>query len=377
MKICVAKETLDGEKRVALTPKSVKALIKNGFEVTVEKGAGEGSFYTDSDYEAAGASTADTKTVYGSGDLLVKIQKPTDKEIDMMKEGSAFIALYFPLVNTDTTKKLATKKVNSFALDSIPRTTLAQAMDVLSSMSTVAGYKAVLLAATELPKFFPMLMTAAGTVAPAKVLVLGAGVAGLQACAVAKKLGGVVEAFDQRPAVKDQVLSLGAKFVEVSSDEDAETEGGYAKELSDEYKAKQAELIAKHVKKSDVIITTALIPGKPAPVLITEDMVKSMKEGSVIVDLAAEFGGNCPLTESGKVVVKHGVTLIGTTNLPATMAINASDMFSKNVENFINHLAPKGKGDDDKVALKYDLEDEITKGSLITYNGDVVDPRIK
>lgn len=375
MKICVAKETLDGETRVAITPKSVKALIKNGFEVVVEKGAGVGSFYKDSDYEAAGATTADTKTVYSSGDLLVKIQKPTDSEIDMMKEGIAFIALYFPLVNTDTTKKLASKKVNSFALDSIPRTTLAQAMDVLSSMSTVAGYKAVLLAATELPKFFPMLMTAAGTVAPAKVLVLGAGVAGLQACAVAKKLGGVVEAFDQRPAVKDQVKSLGAKFIEVPTEESAETEGGYAKELSDDYKKKQAELIAKHVKKSDVVITTALIPGKPAPVLIPEDMVKDMKEGAVIVDLAAEFGGNCPLTESGKIVVKHGVKLIGTTNLPATMPADASDMFSKNVENFINHLTKKGE--DDKVALEYNLEDEITKGSLITHNGTIVDERQK
>lgn len=375
MKICVAKETLDGENRVAITPKSVKALIKNGFEVTVEKDAGVNSFYKDSDYEAAGATTADTKTVYGSGDLLVKINKPTDKEIDMMKEGSAFIALYFPLVNTDTTKKLAAKKVNSFSLDSIPRTTLAQAMDVLSSMSTVAGYKAVLLAATELPKFFPMFMTAAGTVAPAKILVLGAGVAGLQACATAKRLGGVVEAFDQRPAVRDQVKSLGAKFIEVLTEESAETEGGYAKELSDDYKAKQAELIAKHIKKSDVVITTALIPGKPAPVLIPEDMVKDMKEGAVIVDLAAEFGGNCPLTESGKVVVKHGVKLIGTTNLPATMPADASDMFSKNVENFINHLT--AKGEDDKVALKYDLSDEITKGSLITHNGEVVDERQK
>ena len=375
MKICVAKETLDGENRVAITPKSVKALIKNGFQVIVEKDAGVGSFYKDSDYEAAGATTADTKTLYSSGDLLVKINKPTDSEVDMMKEGAAFIALYFPLVNTDTTKKLAAKKVNSFSLDSIPRTTLAQAMDVLSSMSTVAGYKAVLLAATELPKFFPMFMTAAGTVAPAKILVLGAGVAGLQACATAKRLGGVVEAFDQRPAVKDQVKSLGAKFIEVPTEESAETEGGYAKELSDDYKKKQAELIAKHAKKADVIITTALIPGKPAPVLIPEDMVKDMKEGAVIVDLAAEFGGNCPLTEAGKIVVKHGVKLIGTTNLPATMPADASDMFSKNVENFINHLT--AKGDDDKVALKYDLEDEITKGSLITHNGAVVDERQK
>jgi NAD(P) transhydrogenase subunit alpha len=374
MKVSVPKEILAGERRVALTPDSVKRLVKSGFEVYVESGAGVGAVFSDGDYETAGAKIeASVEALLGNADLVLKVQGPIKNEaagkheIDMMREGSAFIALLYPLVNHNIVKRLAQRRITAFSLDLIPRTTLAQSMDVMSSMSTIAGYKAVLTAANALPKFFPMFMTAAGTVAPAKVLVFGAGVAGLQACATAKRLGGVVEAFDQRPAVKEQVESLGARFVEVPTEEEAETKGGYAKELSEEYKKRQAELIRKHILKSDVVITTALIPGKRAPILITEDMVQSMKAGSVIVDLAADFGGNCELTESGKEVEKHGVLISGLTNLASTIPVHASQMFSKNVEKFLVHLSEK-----DGSKLKLEMEDEITYGSLVTHSGEVV-----
>jgi NAD(P) transhydrogenase subunit alpha len=374
MKVCVPKEILAGERRVALTPDSVKRLVKSGFEVYVESGAGVGAVFSDGDYETAGAKIeASVEALLGNADLVLKVHGPirneaTGKhEIDIMREGSALIALLFPLVNHDIVKRLAQRRITAFSLDLIPRTTLAQSMDVMSSMSTIAGYKAVLTAANALPKFFPMFMTAAGTVAPAKVLVLGAGVAGLQACATAKRLGGVVEAFDQRPVVKEQVESIGARFVEVPTEEEAETKGGYAKELSEEYKKKQAELIRKHTLKSDVVITTALIPGKRSPILITEDMVQSMKPGSVIVDLAADFGGNCELTEPGKEAEKYGVLISGLTNLASTIPVHASQMFSKNVEKFLVHLSEK-----DGSKLKLEMEDEITYGSLVTHNGEVV-----
>jgi NAD(P) transhydrogenase subunit alpha len=374
MKVSVPKEILAGERRVALTPDSVKRLVKSGFEVYVESGAGVGAVFSDGDYEKAGAKIeASIEALLGNADLVLKVHGPIKNEaagkheIDIMREGSALIALLYPLVNHDIVKRLAQRRITAFSLDLIPRTTLAQSMDVMSSMSTIAGYKAVLTAANALPKFFPMFMTAAGTVAPAKVLVFGAGVAGLQACATAKRLGGVVEAFDQRPAVKEQVESLGARFVEVPTEEEAETKGGYAKELSEEYKKRQAELIRKHILKSDVVITTALIPGKRAPILITEDMVQSMKAGSVIVDLAADFGGNCELTESGKEVEKHGVLISGLTNLASTIPVHASQMFSKNVEKFLVHLSEK-----DGSKLKLEMEDEITYGSLVTHSGEVV-----
>jgi NAD(P) transhydrogenase subunit alpha len=374
MKISVPKEILAGERRVALTPDSVKRLVKSGFEVFVESGAGVGSVHPDGDYEKAGAKTeSSVEALFGNADLVLKVQVPFKNraagkhEIDMMREGSALIALLYPLANQDIVKRLAERRITAFSLDAIPRTTLAQSMDVLSSMSTIAGYWAVLKAAIALPKVFPMFMTAAGTVAPAKVLVLGAGVAGLQACATAKRLGAVVEAFDQRPVVKDQVESLGVRFVEVSTEEEAETVGGYAKELSEDYQKRQAELIGKHILKSDVVITTALIPGKRAPILITKDMVGSMKEGSVVVDLAADFGGNCELTEAGKEVVKDGVLISGLTNIASFMPVHASQMLSKNVENFLVHLSDK-----DGSKLKLDMEDEITAGALITHNGEVV-----
>lgn len=379
MRIAVPKEIEPGEKRVALTPDTVKRLVKSGFEVAVESGAGAGSVHTDEEYTGAGAKVeTGVESLLGGADLVVKIQPPRQNdaagkhEIDMMREGSALISFLYPLMNRDIVEKLAARRITAFSLDFIPRTTLAQAMDVLSSMSTIAGYKAVLTAASALPKFFPMFMTAAGTVAPAKVLVIGAGVAGLQACATAKRLGGVVEVFDQRPVVKEQVESLGVRFVEVPTEEEAETAGGYAKELSEEYKKKQAELIAKHIAKSDVVITTALIPGKRAPVIITEEMLKTMKQGSVIVDLAADFGGNCELTEPGREVEKHGVTISGLTNVASSMAVHASQMLSKNVEKFLVHLSEA-----DGSKLKLDLEEEITAGALITHNGEVVNETVK
>lgn len=372
MKVAVPKEIRTGERRVAIIPDSVKRMVKKGIDVTVESGAGEESMYSDADYEAAGAKIeSSVEALFGNADVVLKVNQPDlnpavgKNEIDLMREGSALIAILLPLANHDLVKKLAEKKITSFSLDAIPRTTLAQSMDVLSSMSTVTGYSAVLTAAGRLPKFFPMFMTAAGTVAPAKVLILGAGVAGLQACATAKRLGAIVEVFDQRPVVKEQVQSLGGRFVEVATEESAETEGGYAKELSDDYKKRQAELIHKHIVKSDVVITTALIPGKKAPILITGKMVEEMRNGSVIVDLAAEFGGNCELTEMGKEVIKHGVTISGLSNVSSTIPFHASQMFSKNVENYLFHLS-------DENGLKMDLEDEITSGSLVTHKGEIV-----
>jgi NAD(P) transhydrogenase subunit alpha len=287
-----------------------------------------------------------------------------------MKEGATLIAPFYPLHQPIVVRAIAGRKMTSIALDLIPRTTVAQMMDVLSSQATVAGYCAVLMAANTLPRFFPMLMTAAGTIAPARVLILGAGVAGLQAIGTAKRLGAVVEAFDVRKVVKEQVESLGAKFVEVESAEDAQTAGGYAKESSEEYKKKQSEALARHVKTADVVISTALIPGQRAPILVTEDMVKTMKAGSVIVDLAAEQQGNCALTETGKVVEKYGVTIMGLLDLPSRLPLHASQMFSRNVEKLLLHVIKEG-------AWKLDVKDEIVAGCLVTVSGDVVHPRVK
>lgn len=377
MKVAIPKEILESERRVAVIPETVKRMVKKGIDVSVEAGAGSGAFFDDKEYQEAGAKIeSSVETLFGAADAVLKINKPLPNkklgrhEIDLMNEGAVLISFLFPLSNIDIVTKLAEKKVTSFAMDSIPRITLAQSMDVLSSMSTVAGYKAVLIGANALGKFFPMYITAAGTIAPAKVLVLGAGIAGLQAIATARRLGAVVEAFDTRQIVKEQVESLGAKFIEVDSIEDAQTDTGYAKELSEEYKKKQSELIRKHVVKSDICITTALIPGEKAPVLITEQMVKDMKEGSVIVDLAAEQGGNCELTESEKQVVKFGVTISGFANIPSLMPVHASQMYSKNIEKFFSHLT-------DEKGFKMDLNDEITRGSVVTYNGEVVQQKIK
>ncbi|MBW6520256.1 MAG: Re/Si-specific NAD(P)(+) transhydrogenase subunit alpha [Desulfoarculaceae bacterium] len=366
MKLAVLKETEEGEHRVALIPDSIKRLAQKGFTVLFEKGAGIGAGYSDQEYEQAGATLGSSPSeLAGQADCVVKVRPPSLDEAGMLSSNSVLIAILQPSLRLDLVTKLVEKQVTSFGLDIIPRTSLAQSMDVLSSMSTIAGYKAVLLAADTINRFFPMLMTAAGTIAPAKVLVIGAGVAGLMACATAKRLGGVVEAFDVRAEVKEQVKSVGARFIEVPFSEDGSGGGGYAKEMSDEYKQKQAELISKHIAKSDVVIPTALIPGRKAPILISEEQVASMKPGSVIVDLAAEMGGNCALTQPGRTIIAHGVTIVGHSNLPSTMSFHASQMFSRNIEKFLLHLC-------DEKGFKMDMNDEITRGSLVTKDGQVV-----
>ncbi len=371
MRVAVLKEIESGEKRVAIVPETVKRLIKKGVEVCVESGAGEGSCFRDGEYEEAGATIeSSAEALLAATDVVIKIQRPTPAEILKIREGTTVISLLYPLINLDLVSTLAVRKITAIAVDSIPRTTLAQMMDVLSSQATVAGYYAVIMAAYALPKFFPMLMTAAGTIAPAKVLILGAGVAGLQAIATAKRLGAAVEAFDTRKMVRQQVESLGARFVEVDIAEDAQTATGYAKELSEEYKQRQAELIHRHTAKSDVCITTALIPGQRAPILITEESVRDMRPGSVIVDLAAEQGGNCALTEPGNEVVKYGVTIIGRLNLPSRLAVHASQMYSRNMEKLLLHLMGDG-------VLKINLQEEITAGCVITQGGEVVHPKVK
>ena len=366
MKLAVLKETEEGENRVALIPDSIKRLSQKGFVFLVETGAGSAAGYSDQEYEQSGATLMSSpQELAGQADCVVKVRPPSLEEAEMLKNDTVLIAIIQSTLRHDLVSKLAEKQITSFGLDIIPRTSLAQSMDVLSSMSTIAGYKAVLLAADNINRFFPMLMTAAGTIAPAKVLVLGAGVAGLMACATAKRLGGVVEAFDVRPEVKEQVRSVGARFVEVPICEDGSGSGGYAKEMSDEYKQEQAKLISKHIAKSDVVIPTALIPGRKAPILISEEQVKSMKPGSVIVDLAAEMGGNCAMTQPGQTIVAHGVTIIGHSNLPSTMSFHASQMFSRNIEKFLLHLC-------DENGFRMNMEDEITRGSLVTRGGKVI-----
>ncbi len=366
MKLAVLKETEEGENRVALIPDSIKRLSQNGFAVLVEAGAGSDAGYSDQEYDQAGATLVSSpQELAGQADCVVKVRPPSLEEAEMLRNNSVFIAILQPSLRHDLVRKLAEKQIISFGLDVIPRTTLAQSMDVLSSMSTIAGYKAVLLAADTINRFFPMLMTAAGTIAPAKVLVIGTGVAGLMACATAKRLGGVVEAFDVRPEVKEQVRSVGARFIEVPCNEDGSGGGGYAKEMSDAYKQKQEELISRHIAKSDVVIPTALIPGRKAPILISEEQVASMKPGSVIVDLAAEMGGNCALTQPGKTIVAHGVTIVGHSNLPSTLSFHASQMFSRNIEKFLLHLC-------DENGFRMNMEDEITRSSLVTKDGKVL-----
>ncbi len=358
------RESTTGERRVAIVPEAAAKLVAAKHEVVVESGAGTGSGHDDEAYRKAGATVGDRNAAFGA-DMVVKVQKPSAGEIALLKEGAALIATLQPLTNKDTVRDLAGRRTVAFSMDMIPRVTRAQPMDSLSSQSNIAGYKAVLVAANSLPKFFPMLTTAAGTVTPARVLVLGAGVAGLQAIATARRLGAVVEAFDTRPVVKEQVQSLGAKFLEIELGEQGEGTGGYAKELSEEAHKKEQELVGKHVKDADVVITTALVPGRRAPILVTADMVRGMRAGSVIVDLAAEMGGNCELTEPGQTVVREGVTIHGEVNWPSTVAVHASQLYSRNVSALLAHLAKDG-------ALVLDLEDEITKGALITNEGQVV-----
>ena len=361
------RETTPGERRVSLVPDTVGRLAKSGNEIIVERGAGQASSFPDRTYTDAGATIGDP----WSADLVAKVAKPTDDELGRLREGTILIAFLQPLTNHALVRELARRRVTALSMDAIPRITRAQPMDALSSQATVAGYKAVLLAATALPKFFPMLTTAAGTIAPAKVFVIGAGVAGLQAIATARRLGAVVEAFDTRPVVKEQVQSLGAKFLEVDLGETGEGTGGYAKELSEEAHRKEVELLAKAVKDNDIVITTAAIPGRPAPKLITADMVRSMKPGSVIVDLAAETGGNTELTKPGEIIDVDGVRIDGTTNLPSTMPYHASQMYSRNIASLLALMLTKeGK-------LNLDMNDDVIKGTVITKDGEVVHEQTK
>ena len=351
------------EKRVALLPESVDTIIKMGNQVLVESGAGLNAFVSDEDYKKVGATISSKKEIFEKSEVVVKIQLPDNDEVNSLKSGTWFFAVLQPLFNYKLVKTLSDKKVSVLSLDMIPRITRAQSMDVLSSMATVAGYKAVLTAASHLPHFFPMLTTAAGTIPPTKMLIMGAGVAGLQATATARRLGAVVEVFDTRPEVKEQVMSLGGKFVDVEGAADASKAGGYAVEQTEEYKARQREAIHKAAIKADVIICTAQIPGKKAPVLITEAMLKEMKDGSVVVDLAASTGGNCEGTENNKTVSKNGVTIIGNSNLQSTIPFDASKMFGKNIINFLKNMQNKeGK-------LEMNFNDEIISGTCIAHDG--------
>ena len=371
MKIGIAKEIQVDERRVALIPDVVARLVKQGVDVWVETGAGERACFSDATYEQVGARIVDQGTLWGEVDVLLKVGVLEDSEVSQLKSGGVLITFLNPLGNPELVQKLAAQNVTAFSMELIPRTSRAQSMDALSSQANLAGYKAVLIAAAALPKYFPMLTTAAGTIRPAKVLILGAGVAGLQAIATARRLGAIVEGFDIRPEVKEQVQSLGAKFVDVSLEEDTVAEGGYAKEISEKAKERTREVLTQHVAASDVVVTTAQVPGRKAPVLVTEDMVAQMKPGSVIVDLAAEQGGNCECSEAGKDVVKHGVTIIGPINLPASMPIHASEVYAKNISALLGLMINKDK------QLEINFSDDILDGSCVTHNGEIRSGRVK
>jgi NAD(P) transhydrogenase subunit alpha len=371
MKIGIPKETAPGERRVALIPETVKKLAAKKIETVVETGAGAASSFSDEEYTAAGAQIATSfEDLAAKSDAIIKVIRPSDAEIAKLKEGSALVSLQYPLSSAEFVKATVAKKLMTIALDMIPRTSLAQSMDVLSSQANLAGYWAVVAAATRLPKIFPMLMTAAGTITPSRVLVMGVGVAGLQAIGTAKRLGAIVEATDVRPETKEQVESLGGKFLMVQGVEYKQGTGGYAVEQSDEYKKAQSAMISAAISKADVVITTALIPGRKAPVLVTEEQVKSMRAGSVIVDLASEQGGNVVGSEAGKDVVKHGVTIIGGLSVPSNVAFHASQAFSRNIEKLLLHITADGN-------WKIDLNEEITKGCVITKEGEIVQAKVK
>ena len=361
MRVGVPTESAPGERRIALVPEVIARLSSGGFEVLVERGAGDSASVPDDAFEEAGARLVDDP--YGEVEAVVKVQTPDESEVARLREGQVLIGFLQPLTDTDGIERLAARGVTAFAMESIPRITRAQPMDALSSQATVSGYKAALLAAERLPKFFPMLMTAAGTVAPAKVLVLGAGVAGLQAIATARRLGSVVTGFDVRPVVREQIESLGASWLDLGVVGE-ETAGGYAQELSQEQQEQQQRELERRVPEFDVVITTALIPGRPAPRLIPAGALAAMRPGSVIVDLAAEAGGNCELTEPGQEVVRQGVTIVGFTNLPSSMPYHASQLYARNVAALLQHLAPEGE-------LALDFADEITAGACVTRNEQV------
>jgi proton-translocating NAD(P)+ transhydrogenase subunit alpha len=366
MIVGVPKETAALERRVSVVPETVSK-FGAGVSVVVEKGAGESAGFTDADYTAAGATIAsDQKSLYAQADVVLKVTPFTADEASLVKEGAVTISFLSPLANLETVKRLASRKATSFAMELVPRISRAQPMDALSSQANIAGYKAVILAADTVPKLFPLMMTAAGTISPAKVFILGAGVAGLQAIATAKRLGAVVEAYDVRPVVKEQVMSLGAKFAEMPVEaKDAQDAGGYAKAMGEEFTKKQQEFLAGRAKLMDVVITTALIPNQRAPILITEDAVKGMRPGSVVVDLAAEAKGNCAVTEPGKTVVKHGVTIHGPLNLPSTMAPESSRLYSKNISSLLLIMMKEGK-------LAIDPKDDVIKGAMVVNAGQVV-----
>lgn len=370
MTLGILKES-DGEQRVAITPDAIPGLMKLGFQqVLVERGAGESAFFSNESYEKQGAQIADKAAVLKQSNILAKIHPPGKDALSQLSGGQIVIGQMNPLGQHDVVEALLHSGVTAFSLDLAPRTTRAQALDVLSSMATVAGYKAVLAAANQLPTFFPMFMTAAGTIKPAKVLILGAGVAGLQAIATAKRLGAVVEAFDVRSAAKEEVLSLGAKFVEVEGAIDDKSAGGYAVEQTEEFKQRQAQLIHDHAVASDVVICTAQIPGRKAPLLLRRDTVGAMKPGAVVVDLAASTGGNCEVTENGKTISFQGVTVIGDSNLPASIPKDASVMYGKNVINFLKLIMIKGE-------LSLHFEDDIVAATCIAHKGEIISQRLK
>lgn len=366
MILAVPKETKPHERRVALTPDSIKSLRKAGFDVHVESGAGAGSSLTDEQYQQAGATlVADRAELLAQADVTLKVNAPTVAEAELLREGSALISFLYAYTVPDLVEVLQRRRISAFAMDAVPRISRAQKMDALSSQANLAGYKAVLLGANALGKIFPLMMTAAGTITPAKVLIFGAGVAGLQAIATARRLGAVVEVTDVRPETKEQVESLGGRFLTVEGAEGVKTEGGYAKEVSAEFLQKQQTLIRERIKEADLVITTALVIGKKAPVLVTADMVETMKPGAVVVDMAVESGGNCELSVPNQTVVKHGVTLIGESNLPSLVPTNASQLYAVNVSTLLMHLV-KDRG------FQWELDEEITKGCLITHQGTLV-----
>ena len=375
MKIAIPKEIVPNERRVSVVPETAARLVKSGLEIRVEAGAGTGANFSDQAYKDAGATIiSDAAALFSEADVVLKVQKPAmntalgKHEVELMREGTVLISFLQPMLNPDLVQTLAKRKITAFSMDAIPRTTRAQSMDALSSQSTVAGYKAVLLAANAAKKLFPMLTTAAGTITPAKVFILGAGVAGLQAIATARRLGAIVQAFDVRPAVKQEVESLGAKFVGLTMQEAAD-KSGYAKELSEEQNRKNRELIAQYAKDADIVITTALVPGKKAPILITQEMIRQMKTGAVIVDMAAEQGGNCEVTKTGQEVAENGVTVLRPVNLPSMMSYHASQMYSKNITTLLQLMVKDGK-------LNLDFNDEIIKGCCITHAGKILLPSL-
>ncbi|HEY8744068.1 MAG TPA: Re/Si-specific NAD(P)(+) transhydrogenase subunit alpha [Chloroflexota bacterium] len=372
MQVGVPREQMAGERRVALTPEIVSSLVGSGMTVVVEAGAGDSASHSDAAYQEVGAViAADRLALCASADVLVHVQHPSSADVSALRENTVVIGFLQPLLALDLVRQLRDRRLTSFSMDAIPRIARAQDMDALSSMSTISGYRAVILAAAALPRFFPLLMTAAGVVTPARVFVLGAGVAGLQAIGTARRLGAVVEAFDTRPVVKEQVSSLGAHFVELPVQEQAGgTADGYARQLSAEAEGQEQALISRHVAESDVVITTALVPGKRAPILVTADAVAQMRPGSVIVDLAAEAGGNCALTRPGAVRTVHGITIIGTTNLPSQMPEQASQLYARTLFNLLRHLAPKGE-------LQLDFSDAITAGACVTHDGKIVNAAVR